>query len=302
MSTNPPNPEPPRDPKPTEQTPRTPAVLREILAHKRLEVAAAKATTPLRELEAMVAQEEPPRNFFRAVTRSGRKTAVIAEIKRRSPSAGLMRPEYDGDGFKPERIAQAYFRNGASAISCLTDEKFFGGSLAYLHRVKAAAPLPVLRKDFLIDPYQLWESRAHGADAVLLIAECLTESQIVDMLILAQQLQLTVLLEVHDMDNLLRVRPHVGFPHPAYCLLGINNRDLSTMTVDLSHTLRLVDLVDDRAVLVSESGIRAPADLARLASEDVRIVLVGEHLMRQPSPGRALAELLGNPPVEDGTP
>ena len=302
MSTQPPNPLPEPDPKPGPEEPDTPAVLREIVAHKRSEVAAAKEAVPLTELEAMVAQEEPPRNFFRAVTRARTKTAVIAEIKRRSPSAGLLRPEYDGDDFKPERIAQAYFRNGASAISCLTDEKFFGGNLGYIQRVKAAVPLPVLRKDFLIDPYQLWESRAHGADAVLLIAECLTESQIVDMLILAQQLQLTVLLEVHSMDNLLRVRPHVGFPHPAYCLLGINNRDLSTMVVDLGHTLRLVDLVDDRGVLVSESGIKAPEDLARLAEENVRIVLVGEHLMRQPSPGSALAELLGNPPVEDGTP
>ncbi len=183
-------------------------------------------------------------------------------------------------------------------LSCLTDEKFFGGKLGYIHRIKAAVPLPVLRKDFLIDPYQLWQSRASGADAILLIAECLTEAQIVDMLILAQQLQLTVLLEVHSMDNLLRVRPHVGFPHPAYCLLGINNRDLDTMTVDLGHTLRLVDLVDDRSVLVSESGIKTPADLARLAEENVRTVLVGEHLMKQPSPGNALAELLGSEPVE----
>lgn len=272
------------------------------MAAKREEVDHAKSRTPLRELEALVAQEEPPRNFFRAVTRPGRQatpqTAVIAEIKRRSPSAGPMRPEYDGDGFRPEDIAQAYFRNGASAISCLTDEKFFAGRLGYIHRVKAAVPLPVLRKDFLIDPYQLWQSRAHGADAVLLIAECLTEAQIVDMLILAQQLQLTVLLEAHSMENLLRVRPHVGFPHPAYCLLGINNRDLDTMTVDLGHTLRLVDLVDDRAVLVSESGIRTPEDLARLAEKRVRIVLVGEHLMKQPSPGHALAELLGREPVE----
>jgi indole-3-glycerol phosphate synthase len=300
VTSQPPNPPPEPAPEPTPEPGEraTPPVLREIVGVKRAEVAAAKAATPLRELEAMVAQEEPPRNFFRAVTRPDRRTAVIAEIKRRSPSAGLIRPEYDGDGFKPELIAQAYFRNGASAISCLTDEKFFGGSLAYIHRVKAAVPLPVLRKDFLIDPYQLWQSRAYGADAVLLIAECLTESQIVDMLILAQQLQLTVLLEVHSMDNLLRVRPHVGFPHPAYCLLGINNRDLSTMGVDLGHTLRLVDLVDDRRVLVSESGIKTPDDLARLAAEDVRIVLVGEHLMRQPSPGRALAELLGSEPVE----
>lgn len=292
----------PSQPDGTPEGPATPPVLREIVEHKREEVRRAKVATPLRELEAMVAQEEPPRNFFRAVTRRSGGTAVIAEIKRRSPSAGLMRPEFDGDGFRPEDIALAYFRNGASAISCLTDEKFFGGHLSYIGRVKEAVPLPVLRKDFLIDTYQLWESRAHGADAVLLIAECLTESQIVDMLILAQQLQLTVLLEVHSMENLLRVRPHVGFPHPAYCLLGINNRDLSSMTVDLTNTLRLVDLVDERSVLVSESGIRTAADIARLREQEVRIVLVGEHLMKQDSPGRALAELLGTTPVEDNSP
>ncbi len=270
-------------------------VLGEIVEHKRGEVERAMAATPLRELEGMVAAADPPRNFFAAVTRPGRisPTAVIAEVKRRSPSAGLLRPEYEGDGFRPEAIAEAYFLNGASAISCLTDEKFFGGRLEFIQRIKDAVPLPVLRKDFIIDPWQLWESRAHGADAVLLIAECLTESQIVDMLILAQQLQLTVLLEVHSMENLLRVRPHVGFPHRAYCLLGINNRDLGTMTVDLNHTLRLVDLVDDPKVLVSESGIRTPDDLSRLRRAGVRIVLVGEHLMRQGEPGRALAALLG---------
>lgn len=300
VSSQPPNPRPDPDPSPEpgKTEPRTPAVLREIMAVKRREVAEAKARAPLSELEALVAQEEPPRNFFRAVTRKSERPAVIAEIKRRSPSAGLIRPEYDGDGFRPEDIARAYFRNGASAISCLTDENFFGGHLSFIRRVKEAVPLPVIRKDFLIDPYQLWESRASGADAVLLIAECLTESQIVDMLILAQQLQLTVLLEVHSMENLLRVRPHIGFPHPAYCLLGINNRDLTTMTVDLGHTLRLVDIVDDRSVLVSESGIKTPDDLKRLKDEGVRIVLVGEHLMRQPSPGTALAELLGTEPVD----
>ena len=300
VSSQPPNPRPDPDPSPEpgKTEPRTPAVLREIMAVKSREVAEARARVPLSELEALVAQEEPPRNFFRAVTRKSDRPAVIAEIKRRSPSAGLIRPEYDGDGFRPEDIARAYFRNGASAISCLTDENFFGGHLSFIRRVKEAVSLPVIRKDFLIDPYQLWESRASGADAVLLIAECLTESQIVDMLILAQQLQLTVLLEVHSMENLLRVRPHIGFPHPAYCLLGINNRDLTTMTVDLGHTLRLVDIVDDRSVLVSESGIKTPDDLKRLKDEGVRIVLVGEHLMRQPSPGTALAELLGTEPVD----
>ncbi len=252
------------------------------------------AETPMAELESLVAQADPPRNFFRAVIRRARarQTAIIAEIKRRSPSAGLIRPEYDGDGFDPARIATLYERNGASAISCLTDEKFFGGSMSYIQRIKEVCGLPVLRKDFLIDPWQLWESRAAGADAVLLIAECLSEGPLVDMLILAQRLGLTVLLEVHSMDNLLRMRPYVGFPHPSYCLLGINNRDLSRMETDLNHTLRLIDLVDDPAVVVSESGIRTRADLDRLHQVGVYAALVGEHLMRQADPGVALAELL----------
>lgn len=274
-----------------------PDALAEIVAHKREEVEAAKARVPLSDLELEVAQAEPARNFFAAVANRHPPgtTAIIAEIKRRSPSAGWIRPEYEQDGFEPEVIARGYSEAGASAISCLTDERFFGGHLSFIQRVKAVTPLPVLRKDFIIDPYQLWESRAAGADAVLLIAECLNESQIVDMLILGRQLQLTTLLEVHSMENLLRVRPHVGFPHAGYNLLGINNRDLSSMTTDIAHTTRLLDLVDDPSVLVSESGIRTPEDLSRLRREGVRIALVGEHLMRAPDPGQALRDLLREP-------
>ncbi len=257
------------------------------------------------QLEAEVAQADPPRNFFAAVTRHTptERTSVIAEIKRKSPSAGWIREAYrppEGaaiasaeDPFRPEDIARRYHSAGASAISCLTDGPFFAGDLSYIERVRDAVPLPVLRKDFIVDAWQLWESRAAGADAVLLIAECLTEGQIVDMMILSQRLGMTVLLEVHSAENLLRVRPHVGFPHPSYCLLGINNRDLSTMRVDLGHSLRLADLVEEhRGVLVSESGIRTPDDLKRLRQSGVQIVLVGETLMRQDDPGVALAELL----------
>jgi indole-3-glycerol phosphate synthase len=291
MSKSGPQPDPERSP----DSRGIPATLREIVDHKRAEVGARKAAVRFEELEAEVAQAEPPRNFFAAVhnRRAPGTTAVIAEIKRKSPSAGWIREEYIGDGFAPEVIAQQYFEAGASAISCLTDEKFFGGNLSYIQRVKEACPLPVLRKDFVIDPWQLWESRAAGADAVLLIAECLTEGELLDMLILAQQLQLTTLLEVHELDNLLRVRPHIGFPHPGYALLGINNRDLSSMTTDLNHTLRLVDLVEDRTILVSESGIRTPEDLGRLRRAGVGIALVGEHLMREARPGEALRRLLG---------
>lgn len=271
-----------------------PPVLRDIIAHKQREVAERKALHGLEAVREAALASEQPRNFFDAVTHREfvADIAVIAEIKRMSPSAGLIRPEYAGDGFDPEDIAKRYERAGARAISCLTDERFFGGHLSFIKRVKQAVQLPVLRKDFVIDPWQLYESRAAGADAVLLIAECLGEGEIIDMMILAHELRLTVLLEVHSMENLLRVRPYVGFPHPSYTLLGINNRDLSSMHVDLNHTLRLVDLVDDRTILVSESGIRTRGDLDRLHASGVKIVLVGEHLMRQPDPGAALDTLL----------
>jgi indole-3-glycerol phosphate synthase len=271
-------------------------VLAEIVAHKRSEVDQAKAVTTFTELEGLVAQAEPPRNFFAAVTHhpDAFHTSVIAEVKRRSPSAGWIRPEFE-QSFDPAAVARRYHANGAAAISCLTDEKFFAGQLSYIERIKEAVPLPVLRKDFIIDPWQLWQSRAHGADAVLLIAECLTIAELLDMLILSQQLGMTTLLEVHSMENLLRVRPHVSFPHPAYHLLGINNRDLASQTVDINHTLRLVDLVDDPSILVSESGIRTSNDLANLRQQRVRMVLVGESLMKSDDPGAALARLLGTP-------
>lgn len=270
-----------------------PGILREIVQRKQDEVAQRKTSTPLRELEAMVAQAEPPRNFFAAVTRhpSAVHFSIIAEINRRTP-AGWIRPEYQRDDFNPETLARAYHVGGAAAISCVTDDFYYGGDLTWMERIKHASPLPVMRKDVLIDPWQLWESRAHGADAVLLIAETLTEGEMLDMLILAQQLQLTALLEVHDMDNLLRVRPHVGFPHAGYSLLAINNSDPVSMEADLAHTLRLADLVEDRSTLVSEAGIETREDLLRLRSVGVRIGLLGEPLLRQPDPGSALATML----------
>ncbi|HVU63921.1 MAG TPA: indole-3-glycerol phosphate synthase TrpC [Phycisphaerales bacterium] len=269
-------------------------VLKQIIDHKRTEVAALKARIPFEELEALVAQAEPPRNFFAAVTHhpDAFHSSIIAEIKRKSPSAGWIRPEYQ-QAFDPAAIARRYHANGAAAISCLTDEQFFAGDLRFIERIREAVPLPVLRKDFIIDQWQLWESRAAGADAVLLIGECLTTAELVDMLILAQRLGLTVLLEVHDVETLLRVRPHVGFPHPSYFLLGINNRDLAAQKVDVNHTLRLLDMVDDPSVLVSESGIRSSKDVTWLRHNGVRIVLVGEELMRAADPGAALATLLG---------
>ncbi len=269
-----------------------PVTLDEIVARTRQRVAVAKRDVPLDALRERITELGRPRNFFGAVV--GQKqgtTSIIAEVKRRSPSAGWLRPEYE-QAFDPVDIARRYHGAGARAISCLTEPDFFSGDPAYIHMIRDAVPLPVLRKDFIVDPYQVWESRAMGADAILLIAECLTESMLLDLLILARELELTALLEVHTMENLLRVRPHVGFPLRSYCLLGINNRDLDTMTTDVAHTLRLVDLVDDPSVLVSESGIREPADLKKLRDNGVSIALVGESLMRTEDPGAALEALL----------
>jgi len=263
-------------------------VLSKIIADKREELAAAKEEVSLEELKNQVVNAPKPRNFFSAVTRPKKQLRVIAEVKKASPSAGQLRQEFD-----PVAIAQAYHDNGAAAISCLTDEKYFGGSMQHLQQIRQAVPLPVLRKDFIIEPYQIYEAALAGADAVLLIADCLDEAQLIDLLILAHELQLTTLVEVHEMDTLLKVRPHLGFPLPAYTLLGINNRDLRTMTTDLSHSLRMAEMIDDLDIVVSESGIQTYDDVKRLMNAGIYHILVGEHLMKQPDVGKALRELIG---------
>lgn len=267
-------------------------VLRHIVEHKRREVAESVKRAPLSALRERIAELGRPRNFFRSVVddRHPSATRVIAEVKRKSPSAGVIRTDFD-----PVDIARRYYEAGAAAISCLTDREFFGGELEFIHRIRDAVPLPVLRKDFVIDEYQVWEARAAGADAVLLIAECLSEAQIIDYQILATELQMTTLLEVHHLESLWRVLNHVGFPHSGYGLLGINNRNLETMETDIRHVMRVADMVEapTRRVMVAESGIRTAADLARLREHDVRVVLVGESLMREPDPGAALRALLG---------
>ena len=252
-------------------------ILEQIIATKRREVAERSAVTSTDELQRRIKDSPKPRNFFQAVTREPTKLVnVIAEIKKASPSAGVIRADFD-----PVRIAEAYLAGGADAISVLTDEHYFHGHLDYLRAVRDAVPLPVLRKDFTIDPWQVFEARAAGADAVLLIAECLPTNQLIDLQILATELNMTCLIEVHDIENLMRVRDAViGFPHRSYSLLGINNRDLRTFKTDLGTTTRLAELVEDRRVLVSESGIHTRDDVLRLVDADVRAVLVGESLMR----------------------
>jgi indole-3-glycerol phosphate synthase len=266
-------------------------ILEKIIAAKRDEVAKRRSETTIDDLKQTIAELPRPRNFFHAVTRvpvRKRPVNLIAEVKKASPSAGIIREDFD-----PVAIAQAYAAAGASALSVLTDEQFFHGKLEYVQAIRSAVDLPVLRKDFIIDAFQVYESRAAGADAILLIAECLETNELIDLQILATELNLTTLIEVHDMENLIRVRDRViGFPHKSYSLLGINNRDLRSFKTDLGTTLRMSELVEDRNVLVSESGINTRNDVRKLAEAGVRAILVGESLMRSDDIGAKIAMLL----------
>jgi len=229
------------------------------------------------------------RNFYKAVTVPNRRGInVIAEVKKASPSAGLIREDFD-----PVAIARAYEKCGASAISVLTDEKYFQGRLEYIDQVHRAVNLPVMRKDFIIDIWQVYEARAAGADAILLIAEAVKPGELMDLMIAAAELTLTVLLEVHQADTLLAVRSLVGFPKKGYSILGINNRDLTTMQVDLNTTSRLAGLLDENTELVAESGIRTRADVEKLKSVGVKAVLIGQTLCEHPDIEEKFAELFG---------
>jgi len=265
-------------------------ILKKILDHKQLEIAQRRQQISQEQLAKCLGDLPRPRNFFQAVTKkSPRGMNLIAEVKRSSPSAGLIREDFD-----PVDIARRYHQAGADAISVLTDEKFFGGSPEYIRLIKDAVPLPVMRKDFIIDPYQVYESRAAGADAILLIAEAVPGGTLMDLLILASSLNLSVLLEVHTAESLLRCRSLVGFPTAGYSVLGINNRDLETFTVDIAHTTRLADMLDDKQPgLVSESGISTSADIEQLKRAGCTAVLIGQTLMQAPNIRAKIEELLG---------
>ena len=265
-------------------------ILKKILDHKQLEVRQRRQRIPQEQLVQRISDLPRPRNFFQAVTKiSPRGMNLIAEVKRSSPSAGLIREDFD-----PVDIARQYHQAGADAISVLTDEKFFGGSLEYLRLIKDAILLPIMRKDFIIDPYQLYESRAAGADAILLIAEAVPGGTLMDLLILAASLNLSALLEVHTVESLLRCRSLVGFPTAGYSVLGINNRDLETFSVDISHTSRLAGMLDDKQPgLVSESGIVGPADIEQLKRAGCTAVLIGQTLMQAPDIRAKIEELFG---------
>jgi len=249
-------------------------ILDKIIADKRIEVQRCKERQPVELVKEKTQGLKKCRNFYSAVTKPNRRGLnVIAEVKKASPSAGLIRTDFD-----PVQIAQIYEQCGADAVSVLTDEKYFQGKLEYLTAVKETVGIPVLRKDFIVDAYQVYEARAAGADAILLIAEALAPADMMDMLILANELTLTALIEVHGADSLLQMRSIVGFPQKNYSVLGINNRALTPMTVDINNTARLAELVDNRKELIAESGIKTRQDVEKLIQVGVGGVLIGQTL------------------------
>jgi indole-3-glycerol phosphate synthase len=255
-------------------------ILDEILARKRTELAGARQRVAPATLAAQAERTAEPVRGFRRALATAPPPAIVAELKRRSPSRGELRPD-----FEPVACALDYAEGGAAALSVLTDEHFFGGRLEYLAAVRAAVALPLLRKDFLIDAYQVDEARVAGADAVLLIASALAAPALAALLGRARALGLDALVEVTD-ERELDAALAAGAD-----LVGVNNRDLKTFVTDLTVTERLAPRVPASVLLVAESGIAGPADVARLARAGARAFLVGESLMRQPEPGRALRRL-----------
>jgi indole-3-glycerol phosphate synthase len=256
------------------------SVLDRIVASKRREVDAARRWMPLEELEAQAA-DAPPARDFRAALASPGPIKLIAEIKRASPSAQVIRADFD-----PVQIARVYQDSGAACISVLTDAPFFQGHLSYLARVRASVAIPLLRKDFMIDEYQVVEARLAGADAILLIAEILDDDMLSTLLRRARGLGMASLVELHDAANLQRVLT-LGAD-----LVGINNRDLHDFSTDINHTLSLREQLPADIVLVSESGIHTRHDVERLEAAGVSAILVGESLMRAPDIGLAVKRLL----------
>jgi indole-3-glycerol phosphate synthase len=261
-----------------------PDVLQRILARKREEILARVGVLSLADLAALAAVAEPPRGFRAALREriDAGRPAVIAEIKKASPSKGLLREDFD-----PAGIARSYAEHGATCLSVLTDIDFFQGADAYLQQARAACALPVLRKDFVIDPYQVLEARALGADCILLIVSALDDASLGDLYRLAGALGMDALVEVHDREELERAL-RLGAD-----LVGINNRNLRSFETRLDTTLELRASVPPEVLLVTESGIQAAEDVARMRAADIHAFLVGEAFMRAADPGAALERLFG---------
>ncbi len=264
-------------------------ILEKIVDSKRREIARAKARTDLATLQRWANDAAPPRNFASAIA-AAPGIALIAEVKKASPSQGILRADFD-----PVGIACAYADAGATCLSVLTDEPFFQGHLHYLRLIRAAVDLPLLRKDFILDEYQIVEARVAGADAILLIAECLAADQLTELHDCARAWGMTALVEFHReemLDKVLGVEPR---------LVGVNNRDLATFAIDLGHSLRLRSKVPQDILLVSESGIASPDDVALLERHGINAMLVGESLVSQPDIAAATRRLLsGRTKSRDG--
>ena len=262
----------------------TPDILKKILARKMEEIDARNRAVSLQELSRRVAEADAPRGFLsalRARVAAGR-AAVIAEIKKASPSRGVLRED-----FEPAQIAASYERGGATCLSVLTDIDFFQGADAYLQQARAACALPVLRKDFIIDPYQVYEARVIGADCILLIVAALADAMLAELLQLAEHLQMDCLVEVHDATELERA---LQTPAP---LIGINNRDLRSFETSLDVTLDMLGQIPDDRLVVTESGIHTAEDVSLMRGRGVHTFLVGEAFMKAPDPGEKLAQLFG---------
>ena len=257
------------------------SILDQIVADKRQEVAEAKAARAESDLRAALADAPPPRDFFGALAAEG-PIKLIAEVKKASPSAGVIRANFD-----PVEIAGIYAAHGATCLSVLTDEPYFQGHLDYLSQIRAAVDVPLLRKDFILDTYQLLEARLAGADAVLLIAECLDDCNLRKLHNEIIELAMTPLVEFYEPENLGRV------VDAGATLIGINNRDLRTFETDLNHAIDLRRQLPGDCVVVAESGIRTAADVRRLAEANIDAILVGESLMRQADIGDAVDALIG---------
>jgi indole-3-glycerol phosphate synthase len=255
------------------------SVLSEIVCHKRTEIVAARRQTPEKLLWRRVESAPPVRDFREALAEN--RPGLIAEVKKASPSAGIIRADFD-----PVSIAKIYETAGAQCLSVLTDEKFFQGHLNFLQEIRPHVNLPLMRKEFILDRYQVLEARAVGADCILLIAECLTVEELNDLHQFAGELGMQTLIELYDAANLQSVL------ETGTRLIGINNRDLRTFVTSLNHTLDLMGQIPRDILLVSESGIQTHEDIQRLAAAGVGGVLVGESLMRQPDIGAAVKRLM----------
>lgn len=256
-------------------------ILDEIIAYKKQELADTKRAVPFSELKAKVSDAEPTRGFERALSQAS-GIRLIAEVKKASPSKGVIREDFD-----PVEIARIYARSGADCLSVLTETKYFQGKLEYLTGIRKAVNMPLLRKDFIVEEYQIFEARAAGADAVLLIAACLERTQLEDLMSVAKQIGLDVLVESHTYKELDRSLL------AGATLVGINNRDLQSFSVSLQTTLDLLKEIPPDRTVVSESGIRTRDDVLKLEKAEVDAILVGESLMREKDIGKKVKELLG---------